>query len=146
MESSPPNRRPPYTDNIGQLSDDQFDELVEFSEDVAKSHGTDVTPDAFDELVRNAIDRLPEQFQIALEAVPIVVSDLGRQHGAYGLYMGDTIAHDNYPDRILIFRDTLLRDFGHDVAMLTAQVERTVRHEIAHHFGWDEAGVHDLGL
>jgi predicted Zn-dependent protease with MMP-like domain len=140
------DRRPPHTDNIGQLSDRQFDELVDYSEDLAKSHGTDVTPDAFDQLVQNAIDRLPEDFQIQLEAVPVVVSDLGRQHGAYGLYQGDTIAHDNYPDRILIFRDTLLRDFGHSLDLLQAQVERTLRHEIAHHLGWDERGVAELGL
>lgn len=139
-------RKPPYTENIGQLSDDQFDELVEFSEEVAKSHGTDVTADAFDMLVKDAIDRLPEEFQLVLEAVPVVVSDLGVQHHAYGLYQGDTIVHDNYPDRILIFRDTLLRDFGHNVHQLTAQVERTLRHEIAHHLGWDEDGVRNLGL
>lgn len=140
------DRRAPHTENIGQLSDRQFDELVDYSEEVAKSHGTDVTPDAFDQLVQEAIDRLPEEFQIALEAVPIVVSDLGRQHHAYGLYQGDTIANDNYPDRILIFRDTLLRDFGYNLDLLRAQVERTVRHEIAHHLGWDERGVADLGL
>lgn len=140
------DRRPPHTSNIGQLSDRQFDELVDYSEELAKSHGTDVTPDAFDQLVQEAIDRLPEEFQIALEAVPIVVSDLGRQHNAYGLYQGDTIVNDNYPDRILIFRDTLLRDFGYDVDVLRSQVERTVRHEIAHHLGWDEKGVAGLGL
>lgn len=140
------DRKPPHTENIGKLSDRQFDELVDYSEDLAKSHGTDVTPDAFDELVRDAIDRLPEEFQIQLEAVPVVVSDLGRQHSAYGLYQGDGAGRDNYPDRIMIFRDTLLRDFGHDLELLTAQVERTLRHELAHHLGWNEQGVADLGL
>lgn len=137
---------PPHTDNIGGLSDREFDELEDYSEELAKSHGTDVTPDAFDQLVQAAIDRLPEEFQIHLEAVPVIVSDLGRQHQAYGLYQGDTVAHDNYPDRILIFRDTLLRDFGHHPDLLTAQVERTLRHELAHHLGWDEQGVAGLGL
>jgi predicted Zn-dependent protease with MMP-like domain len=140
------DRVPPHTENIGELSDRQFDELEDYSEDLAKSHGTDVTPDAFDHLVQNAIDRLPEEFRIHLEAVPVIVSDLGRQHGAYGLYQGDTVAYDNYPDRILIFRDTLLRDFGHNPELLTAQVERVVRHELAHHLGWDEPGVASLGL
>lgn len=139
-------RRPPYSRDIGKLSDRQFDELVEFSEELAKSHGTDVTPDAFDELVRDAIDRLPEDFQWHLDAVPVVISDLGHQHRAYGLYEGDGIGRDNYPDRILIFRDTLLRDFGHDREQLSAQVERTLRHELAHHLGWDEDGVANLGL
>lgn len=139
-------RKPPHTHNIGKLSDRQFDELVDFSEELAKSHGTDVTADAFDQLVQDAIDRLPEEFQIHLEAVPVVVSDLGREHHAYGLYQGDGAGRDNYPDRIIIFRDTLLRDFGHDVSVLTAQVERTLRHELAHHLGWDEDGVASLGL
>ncbi len=139
-------KRPPYTRDIGKLSDRQFDELVEFSEELAKSHGTDITPDAFDALVQAAIDRLPEEFQIHLEAVPVVVSDNGRDIGAYGLYEGDGIGRDNFPDRIIIFRDTLLRDFGHDPLRLRAEVERTLRHELAHHLGWDEKGVAGLGL
>lgn len=140
------DRLPPHTENIGQLSDREFDELEDYSEELAKSHGTSVSADAFDNLVSEAIDRLPEEFRVHLEAVPVIVSDLGRQHGAYGLYQGDTVAYDNYPDRILIFRDTLLHDFGHEPAMLVAQVERTLRHELAHHLGWDEQGVAGLGL
>jgi predicted Zn-dependent protease with MMP-like domain len=140
------DRKAPHTTNIGGLSDRQFDELVEFSEELAKSHGTDVTPDAFDELIRDAIDRLPEEFQIIFEAVPVIVSDLGHERNAYGLYQGDGIGRDNYPDHILIFRDTLLRDFGHDRVRLAAEVERTLRHELAHHLGWDEHGVAGLGL
>lgn len=81
-----------------------------------------------------------------LETTPVLVSDLGREHGAYGLYIGDTVARDGYPDRILIFRDTLERDFGHDPDLLRAQITRTVYHELAHHLGWDEGGVRDLGL
>ena len=64
----------------------------------------------------------------------------------YGLYEGDTIAHDYFHDRILIFEDTLTRDFGHDPDLLRAQVSRTVRHELAHHLGWGERGVRGLGL
>src|SRR5918993_331350 len=65
---------------------------------------------------------------------------------AYGLYQGDTVARDDYPDRIIIFRDTLLRDFGDDPDELRGQVTRTVRHELAHHLGADELGVRELGL
>jgi predicted Zn-dependent protease with MMP-like domain len=100
----------------------------------------------FKALVRSALDELPLEFHRALEHVAIVVSDGGRRRRAYGLYQGDTVARDFFHDRIVIFRDTLLRDFGDDPELLRAQVARTVRHELAHHLGWDEKGVRGLGL
>ena len=103
-------------------------------------------PADFEALVREALDDLPDLLLKALERVPVVISDKGRRHRAYGLYQGDTVARDNYPDRIVIFRDTLLRDFGHDPDLLRGQVTRTVRHELAHHLGADELGVRELGL
>ncbi len=103
-------------------------------------------PADFEELVRQALDDLPDLLLKSLDRVPVVISDKGRRHRAYGLYQGDTVARDDYPDRIVIFRDTLLRDFGHDPDELRAQVTRTVRHELAHHLGADELGVRELGL
>jgi predicted Zn-dependent protease with MMP-like domain len=103
-------------------------------------------PEDFEELVRQALDDLPDLLLRSLDHVAVVISDKGRRHRAYGLYQGDTAARDNYPDRIIIFRDTLLRDFGHDPDELRAQVTRTVRHELAHHLGADELGVRELGL
>jgi len=101
----------------------------------------------FEELVRDAIDELPEWAQTALDRnVAIVISDGGRRRRAYGLYHGDGVSRDNVPDRIVIYRDTLRRDFGHDPDELREQVVRTVRHELAHHLGWDELGVQGLGL
>ena len=100
----------------------------------------------FKALVRRAIDDLPLEFHRALEHVAVVVSDGGRRRHAYGLYQGDTVAQDYFHDRIVIFRDTLVRDFGHDPELLRAQVTRTLRHELAHHLGWDEKGVRGLGL
>jgi predicted Zn-dependent protease with MMP-like domain len=100
----------------------------------------------FRALVRSAIDHLPLEFHRALEHVAIVVSDGGRRRRAYGLYQGDTVAQDYFHDRIVIFKDTLVRDFGHDPDLLKAQVTRTIRHELAHHLGWDEKGVRGLGL
>jgi predicted Zn-dependent protease with MMP-like domain len=76
----------------------------------------------------------------------VVVSHHGRENRAYGHYFGDTVARDDYPDRIVLYQDTLERDFGHDPDLLRAEVERTLRHELAHHLGWREDGVRDLGL
>ena len=101
----------------------------------------------FEELVRDALDELPDLLQRALEHnVAVVISDGGRRPRAYGLYHGDGVARDDVPDRIVIYRDTLRRDFGHDPDLLRDQVTRTVRHELAHHLGFDELGVRDLGL
>lgn len=102
--------------------------------------------DEFEALVADAIDALPEEFQRLLESVPVVVSELGSEQRAYGQYFGDGVARNRYEDRIVIYRDTLERDFGHDRELLARQVEQTLRHELAHHLGWDERGVGDLGL
>jgi predicted Zn-dependent protease with MMP-like domain len=102
--------------------------------------------DEFESLVVDAIDRLPEEFQEVLARIAVVVSDLGTEARAYGEYYGDGIARERYEDRIVIYRDTLERDFGHDRALLARQVERTLRHELAHHLGWGEGGVRNLGL
>jgi len=102
--------------------------------------------DEFDSLVADAIDALPDEFRKLLESVPVVVSDRGVENRAYGEYFGDGIARERYEDRIVIYRDTLERDFGHDRELLARQVERTLRHELAHHLGWEERGVGGLGL
>ncbi len=139
-------------------SEVEFEQLVQRSERLAQT-GAAATPaegefleldplddEDFDELVRDALDDLPDLLRNALAHVAVVVSDDGRRHGAYGLYQGDGAHRDNYPDRIVIFRDTLRRDFGHDPELLRAQVTRTVRHELAHHVGFDELGVSRLDL
>ena len=146
-------------------SEEDFEALVQRAERLAAEDSWGDSEDyesAFDEddddlfdphedadfraLVRSAIDDLPLEFHRALEHVAVVISDGGRRRRAYGLYQGDTVARDYFHDRIVIFRDTLLRDFGRDPELLKAQVTRTLRHELAHHLGWDEKGVRGLGL
>jgi len=102
--------------------------------------------DQFEALVMDAIDALPGELQSELEKVAVVVSDRGAEMHAYGQYYGDGVAQERYEDRIVIYKDTLERDFGHDLDLLARQVERTLRHELAHHLGWDERGVGELGL
>jgi predicted Zn-dependent protease with MMP-like domain len=142
-------------------SEREFEALVERSEQLARQslsgEGDDELDDDedlgfdpwndedFKALVRSALDELPLEFHRALEHVAVVVGGEGRRYHAYGIYHGPTVAHDGFA-RIVVFQDTLVRDFGHDVDLLRAQVVRTVRHELAHHLGWDEDGVRGLGL
>lgn len=139
-------------------SESEFEEIVRNSERLARE-GLIVDPDEaefleldplddhdFEELVREALDDLPDLLRNALAHVAVVISDGGRKAGAYGLYQGDGATRDNAHDRIVIFRDTLRRDFGHDPDLLRDQVTRTVRHELAHHVGFDELGVSRLDL
>lgn len=147
------------SDYTAPESEAEFEALVVESERLARQ-GLAVEPDEeefldldpfndedFEELVRDALDDLPDLLREALgRNVAVVISNGGRRQRAYGLYQGDGATRDNYPDRIIIFRDTLRRDFGHDPALLREQVVVTVRHELAHHIGFDELGVQGLGL
>jgi predicted Zn-dependent protease with MMP-like domain len=129
-----------------EMPEPEFRRLVDRSDKLAMLPPPDREPSEFDELVMEALDGLPEQFRAVLADVPVTVSNRGHEHHAYGLYVGGTVARDTYPDHIVIYEDTLVRDFGHDPGLLRAQVQRTVRHEVAHHLGWDERGVRGLGL
>jgi predicted Zn-dependent protease with MMP-like domain len=138
----------------------EFERVVQRAERLARE-GTYAEPDEsefmdldpyddhdFEELVRDALDDLPDLLRPLIENhnVAVVISDGGRRRRAYGLYHGDGATRDEVPDRIVIYRDTLRRDFGHDPELLRQQVTITVRHELAHHIGFDELGVHGLGL
>ncbi len=139
-------------------SEVEFEEIVRRSERLA-NEGLAVDPEEnefmeldplndadFEELVRDALDDLPDLLRNALLHVAVVISDGGRRRGAYGLYEGGGSRRDDTHDRIVIFRDTLRRDFGYSADLLREQVTRTVRHELAHHVGFDELGVSRLDL
>jgi predicted Zn-dependent protease with MMP-like domain len=148
------------TDYREPESEEDFERVVVRAERLARE-GTAAEPDEtefmdldpyddddFEELVRDALDDLPDLLRNLVENhnVAVVISDGGRRRGAYGLYHGDGATRDDVPDRIVVYRDTLRRDFGENPEELRDQVTRTVRHELAHHIGFDELGVRDLGL
>jgi predicted Zn-dependent protease with MMP-like domain len=128
------------------ISEPDFERVVRRTEELARSPDLAAEATEFELLVADAIDDLPEEFRELLERTPVVVSHRGVELSAYGYYHGDTVARGNYPNRIVLFQDTLERDFGYDRGLLRAQVERTLRHEVAHHLGWGERGVRELGL
>jgi len=111
----------------------------------------------FEELVERAMEGLPPEFSDLLDNVVVMVEDWPdrstlQSYGEdtlYGLYEGVPLTErgSNYygvmPDTITIFRGPLERDFERDV--LVEQVRVTVVHEIAHHFGFGEDRLEELG-
>lgn len=113
----------------------------------------------FRELVMEAIQRLPEEFASRLENVDIVVadwpsrSDLARARSRggtlLGLYEGvPQTKRGHYdmvtPDKITIFQKPI-EAFCHSDAEVSREVERVVKHEIAHHFGISDQRLRELG-
>lgn len=114
------------------------------------------TEDDIEELVVDALDRLPEPFRDRLGSVAIVVEEEPttaqlasvRAHGLFGLYQGvprtawgaDAAA---VPSKITIFRGPLVRA-NRSPASLARAVDDVVYHEIAHHFGIDDARLREL--
>ena len=124
----------------------EVERLVQRSEELSRRPPPEREPTEFDLMVSEEIDALPPEFQKLLETTPVVVSHVGREFRAYGHHFGGPYTRGDYEHRIVLYQDTLERDFGHDPDLLRAQVQRTLRHEVAHHLGWGERGVRELGL
>jgi predicted Zn-dependent protease with MMP-like domain len=105
----------------------------------------DMPDDAdFDDALRGAIDLLPPESHHALEYVEIVVVDdddeLAAEKGRstrlseYGRYDKSSGNDEAFSDRVVLFRETLMRDFGHNEDLLRERIERTLRRGLAHRF------------
>ena len=114
----------------------------------------------FEWLVEQAVDSLPEEFRTKLENIDVVVEDwptqyqlakVGLRHRQtlLGLYEGvpQTKRSRHYglvpPDKITIFRKPIEAKCRYE-AKITAEIQRVVRHEIAHHFGINDARLRQL--
>lgn len=105
----------------------------------------------FEELVGEALDLIPKEFAAAMDNVVVLVEDRDlEQPSLLGLYHGVALTErtSNYggvlPDRITIYREAIL-DICHSEEDVVEEVAITVVHEIAHHFGIDDARLHELG-
>lgn len=131
---------------LDAMPEEEFERVVRRSEELAREPELAHDATEFELIVADALDRLPPDFQEVLREVPVIVSQRGHEFGAYGHYYGDSVAGGRWERKIVVYEDTLVRDFGRDPELLAQQVERTVRHEVAHHLGWNESGVQGLGL
>ena len=109
---------------------------------------------AFERLVEEALDGLPEEFAEMLENVAVVVEEepepevleeLGMdpvEDDLFGLYQGVPLSErDSFysalPDRVAIYRGPILR-WCRTEKEIVKEVRDTVVHELGHHFGLDE--------
>lgn len=116
----------------------------------------------FEALVRRAVENLPEEFLERLDNVDILVEDLPtvaqmrksrvpRGNILLGLYEGvpRTRRSSGYgmvlPDKITIFQRPIEAKCRNEDEIV-AEIERVVRHEIAHHFGIGDERLRELGI
>ncbi|MCC7352969.1 MAG: metallopeptidase family protein [Anaerolineae bacterium] len=114
----------------------------------------------FEQLVAEALETIPEALLEKVENLQVVVEDhptpyqlrkAGIRRGTLlGLYEGvpRTVRTTNYalvpPDKITIFQEPI-EMFCRTRQEIRECVARTVRHEIAHHFGLSDARLRELG-
>jgi predicted Zn-dependent protease with MMP-like domain len=117
----------------------------------AMIEGDEETAEAFEALVRDALDELPEDIRGLMTNVAVTVEDEPpRGRNLLGLYEGipwgkrGPYYSGALPDKITIYRLPLERVAGGDPGRLRAAVRRTVFHEIAHHFGISDQRLVDI--
>jgi predicted Zn-dependent protease with MMP-like domain len=112
-----------------------------------------VTRERFESLVADALDGIPPELARLMDNVALFVEDRPPAGGPrlLGLYEGvpltardSSYGHGTLPDRITIYRLPILA-ICTDEADAVTQVQITVAHEIAHHFGIDDERLHELG-
>ncbi|WP_438943131.1 metallopeptidase family protein [Nonomuraea aridisoli] len=109
-----------------------------------------VSREKFEELVAEALDTIPPDLTRLMSNVVVTVVDDPPEPNLLGLYTGVPLTErgDWYsavlPDRIEIYRNAICEicDTEEDVI---EEVRITVVHEVGHHFGIDDARLHELG-
>jgi predicted Zn-dependent protease with MMP-like domain len=118
----------------------------------------EISEAAFEQLVADAMDAIPEELGRRMENVAVTVADWptsaqlgGRRGTLLGLYEGVALTRRSplsyvgaMPDRITIFKEPISR-MAADEAELVQLVTTTVIHEIAHHFGISDERLDELG-
>jgi predicted Zn-dependent protease with MMP-like domain len=106
----------------------------------------------FEDAVGDALDEVPSELMALLDNVVFLVEDEppAGDPDLLGIYDGTPLTErgDGWagalPDRITIFRGPLSR-MCEDREELLDEIAITVVHEIAHHFGIDDARLHEFG-
>jgi predicted Zn-dependent protease with MMP-like domain len=110
----------------------------------------EMSRERFEELVSEALDEVPAELLQHMDNVVVLVEDEPPEPGLLGLYEGFALTERGWdyggalPDRIFIYRNPTLAMCETEEDVID-EVAVTVVHEIAHHFGIDDARLHELG-
>ncbi|AMG84461.1 MULTISPECIES: metallopeptidase family protein [Microbacterium] len=112
----------------------------------------DMDAAAFEALVIDELDQLPDEMVEQLENVVFVVEDRPEDGSLdlLGLYDGLALPErtqygmGELPDRIIVYREPHLAQCE-DIDELRDEIHTTLVHEIAHFHGIDDAHLHELG-
>jgi predicted Zn-dependent protease with MMP-like domain len=111
----------------------------------------DVSPERFEALVGEALDSIPDELARYMDNVAVFVEERSRHYGLLGLYQGIPLTRRDsgyagmvVPDRITIYRQPICAMCSTE-AEVVRQVQVTVLHEVAHHFGISDDRLRELG-
>jgi predicted Zn-dependent protease with MMP-like domain len=91
----------------------------------------------FEEAAQAAVDSIPDEFRPFLENTVFVIEESSPE-GLMGLYEGATaLAGLGMPERITLYKRAH-EQASDSLEELIAEVQRTILHEVGHHFGMDE--------
>jgi len=104
--------------------------------------------EAFEQVVRETLSSLPEEFLTKLDNVEIVIEDIPANPTLLGLYRGIPQTKRGFgyfalPDKITIYKEPLLR-ISKDEEDAKKNIRNTVLHEIGHHFGLSDQELYKL--
>jgi predicted Zn-dependent protease with MMP-like domain len=110
----------------------------------------EVEPEWFEQMVGDALDKLPEEFGLLLSNIAVMVDLDGGPPGLLGLYEGIPLTRRGTayglvaPDVITIYRQAICA-LCQTEQQVADQVRRTLIHEVGHYFGLDDARLRQLG-
>ena len=92
----------------------------------------------FEAAAQAAVDSIPEEFRPYLDNTVFVIEESSAE-GLMGLYEGATAlaAGEGMPERITLYKRAH-EEVATTMEDLVEEVQRTILHEVGHHFGMDE--------
>jgi len=111
----------------------------------------EVSNERFEELASSALAALPPELAAQIENLVVLVDDQAEGRPLFGLYEGVPLTKRGpisysavLPDRITLYQMTICRHCASEEEVMT-QIQKTVIHEVAHHFGISDPRLEELG-